>query len=487
MTMKISALLLAVAGLWARPADAQPPASISGLVQHAQEQTLTLDWDPDPLTLVPHTLTVVLGTGGSFHISLPATLRLPAEVRLSYGDSELLLYVQPGARLQLRADATQFEASLQFSGPGAAANQFLARFARVFPVALGELPDQELAACSSYRYRQLVDADRARRLHYWRSYAQAHPTLAPDFCAYVSRTIACQWAAALLSFAVPAGGQPRRPALHSPDTTFRFLRQLPPAPAGALRERAWLSFLTSFAVARLRPPADTAAWSPPLTAAQVKDLYAVAGGYLGPGRARDVALAVVLYCQLLTQDAGAFRPQWAAFRQLNRDSLVARTLRSNYRRRLPLAAGHLAPAFALRDSAGQLVRLADLRGHVVYLEFWASWCAPCRAELPALEALQQQFCGQEVVFAGISIDENPRAWRAALRRFPALSGQGGVQLRDGGFATSTVRAYQLDGVPAYWLIGRDGRIILGNAPRPSSGKFAVNAIRKALAEQGGSE
>lgn len=400
-------------------------------------------------------------------------------MRLRHGDEEALLFLRPGDALVLHVDAARFATTLRYTGAGAAANAYLARVARQFPEPPGELPEETLRFLSPPRYRRLVDAYRSRRLRDWTAYTSAHPALPNDFRAYVRRGIACEWGTALLGYAVPAAGPPRYPASGAPDTAFRFLQQLRlPAPPAALRERSCLGFLASYAVACLRPPADTARWSPPLTGAQVRQLYGAAGQVFGPGRFRDVVMGLVLYRQLLTGDAGAFAPQWAVFRAENRDSVVARGLRQQYRQRRPLAAGQPAPSFALRDSTGRVVRLADLRGKVVYLEFWASWCAPCLAEFPALEPLKRHFVHQEVVFAYVSIDENPRAWRAALRRYPALGGAASVHLLDGGFTTPTVQAYQLAGVPAYWVIGRDGRIFYGNAPRPSARKATINLLTK---------
>jgi thiol-disulfide isomerase/thioredoxin len=80
---------------------------------------------------------------------------------------------------------------------------------------------------------------------------------------------------------------------------------------------------------------------------------------------------------------------------------------------LPAAAlankvGERATDFTLRDLAGKPVRLSELRGSVVLLDFWASWCAPCKKELPALEALQKKYkdSGKKVVVLTVNIDKD---------------------------------------------------------------------------------
>lgn len=81
----------------------------------------------------------------------------------------------------------------------------------------------------------------------------------------------------------------------------------------------------------------------------------------------------------------------------------------------PEQLGQAAPQFALNDGRSS-VDLAKLRGHVVVLNFWASWCAPCLEELPSLNVLQTRLPDVRVV--GVSIDEDPNAYAAFLTRHP---------------------------------------------------------------------
>ena len=81
--------------------------------------------------------------------------------------------------------------------------------------------------------------------------------------------------------------------------------------------------------------------------------------------------------------------------------------------------GSVAPPFALPHitSAGRF-NLEEQRGKVVLLSFWASWCGPCRVELPALEAAWSQYRNKDVVFVGVSVDDNPLAAEQFLKEVP---------------------------------------------------------------------
>jgi cytochrome c biogenesis protein CcmG/thiol:disulfide interchange protein DsbE len=84
------------------------------------------------------------------------------------------------------------------------------------------------------------------------------------------------------------------------------------------------------------------------------------------------------------------------------------------RRALP---GRPAPGFRLRLRNGKQVTLASFRGRVLVLNFWASWCPPCVEETPALNALSKVFPPSRVTVLGISIDEDPVAYRTFLNRY----------------------------------------------------------------------
>lgn len=109
--------------------------------------------------------------------------------------------------------------------------------------------------------------------------------------------------------------------------------------------------------------------------------------------------------------------------------------------------------FTLKDMNGVDVKLASFTGKVILLNFWATWCGPCRAEIPSLVELQQQYNG-DLVILGFSVDdpvEKLRPYAAQFKmNYPILVGTGREDVQD---------AYgPLWGIPVSVLIGRDGRV-----------------------------
>ena len=127
-----------------------------------------------------------------------------------------------------------------------------------------------------------------------------------------------------------------------------------------------------------------------------------------------------------------------------------------------LAAGQPAPPFAGRDHEGRALESAELRGRVVLLDFWASWCPPCRDAALVVRRLASQY-GERLAVVGVSVDEDPRAFEAFVynQHLP------GRQIHDGGPAgpISTAFGAPAAGLPYSVLIGADGRIVaLGQSP-----------------------
>ncbi|GAE86208.1 TlpA family protein disulfide reductase [Bacteroides reticulotermitis] len=133
--------------------------------------------------------------------------------------------------------------------------------------------------------------------------------------------------------------------------------------------------------------------------------------------------------------------------------------------------GNVATNFKFPDINGKEVFLTDFKGKLVYIDIWATWCAPCKGEIPFLKELEEQYRGKNIEFVSVSVDKekDKQKWLDMVKE-KELSG---VQLFAGARSEDISVPYNLKGIPRFILVGADGNLISGDAPRPSSKEIKV--------------
>jgi peroxiredoxin len=115
--------------------------------------------------------------------------------------------------------------------------------------------------------------------------------------------------------------------------------------------------------------------------------------------------------------------------------------------------GQPAPDLTLPDANGHPVQLSSLKGSLVLIDFWASWCGPCRHNHPHLVKLYHKYHPKGLQILGVSVDENPDAWRAAIEQDRLTW----LQVNDNkGWNAPTATAYGVNEIPASFLVDKDG-------------------------------
>ncbi|MBI1287707.1 MAG: redoxin family protein [Flavobacteriales bacterium] len=130
---------------------------------------------------------------------------------------------------------------------------------------------------------------------------------------------------------------------------------------------------------------------------------------------------------------------------------------------------------------GKTFKLSDLRGKVVYLDIWASWCGPCRKEFPHSKALKESLSKKElknIEFLYISIDNTETVWKLAIEEL-GIEGKHG--LSKGGWGSEVTSKFGVNSIPRYLIFDKKGKVVDQNAPRPSDPRLLE--ILKKLAEQ----
>lgn len=118
--------------------------------------------------------------------------------------------------------------------------------------------------------------------------------------------------------------------------------------------------------------------------------------------------------------------------------------------------GGMAPNFKLTTPEGKELSLYDLRGHIVLLDFWASWCGPCLAEVPNLKAIYEKYHAKGLEILGVSLDEKEAAWKGAIER-KGLTWRHVSSLK--GWKCPVAGRFKVTGIPRMYIIDAQGKII----------------------------
>lgn len=172
---------------------------------------------------------------------------------------------------------------------------------------------------------------------------------------------------------------------------------------------------------------------------------------------------------------------YSKFKKTSQDKDYLSALKKAYDKWLAIGPGKSAPDFSGDTPEGKKISLSDLKGKVVYMDVWATWCGPCKTELPFSKQIQKDFKGNDqVALLYVSIDESLADWHKMLKKDKDFAGIH-INQKQHQQKGAIWELYLMTGIPRYVLIDAEGEIVQSNASRPSSGN--VTGEIKALLNQ----
>lgn len=140
-------------------------------------------------------------------------------------------------------------------------------------------------------------------------------------------------------------------------------------------------------------------------------------------------------------------------------SALGKMVREIIDSRKMVAIGSMAPDFMLQTPEGKTIRLSDLRGKYVLVDFWASWCGPCMAEVPNVKKVYEKYHAKGFEILGVSLDNKKELWTGAI----AKHGLDWLHVSSlEGWKCPVAALYSVTGIPATFLVGPDGKIVAKN-------------------------
>ena len=130
-----------------------------------------------------------------------------------------------------------------------------------------------------------------------------------------------------------------------------------------------------------------------------------------------------------------------------------------------IAVGQMAPEIAFPNPNGEIIKLSSLRGKLVLLDFWASWCRPCRMENPNVVRMYNKYKDKGFDIYSFSLDQDPARWKNAIQQDGLVWPNHASDLK--GWNTATIPLYGFKGIPFTVLIDKDGKILETNLRGPA--------------------
>jgi len=163
--------------------------------------------------------------------------------------------------------------------------------------------------------------------------------------------------------------------------------------------------------------------------------------------------------------------------QQEKIEVFSKKMLKNYKEKLylrtVLGKGKKSPKFVdFENYNKEKTSLDDLKGKYVYIDVWATWCGPCKAEIPFLKKIEEEYRDKNIEFVSLSVDKEKdhEAWVKMIEEKELK----GIQLfADKGWKSSFVQEYKIKGIPRFILIDPEGNIVSSKAPRPSSDDLKI--------------
>jgi peroxiredoxin len=145
---------------------------------------------------------------------------------------------------------------------------------------------------------------------------------------------------------------------------------------------------------------------------------------------------------------------------------------------ISLNIGDAAPAFTMNGPDGKPISLADFKGKVVMLDFWATWCPPCVRSIPHVKELWAQYKDKDFVILGVSLDRDLDKWSTYIKD----QNMSWPQVSDGKYwENAAAMQYQIESIPSVWILDKQGRIVLKNMNPLAEAESIEKTIQNLLA------
>lgn len=424
---------------------------ISGVVTPSTEKMILVT---HRITDIPDTIPII---DGKFRVKIPLTQ--PAMIVLSIENSNFELYAEPGYSLSLQLDASKMDSSLQINGDGEREYACIQSLDKILSEAVDAgIVNYGPSAEASLHFDSIREKIRSRIEE-----IRVQQETTDEFLEYLKVSAEFNLAALQLFSA-------RLYPVDDPTLFYQFLTDLP-LDKGKYLSLPSARLFYSFYVIYLTNGNNMvqSSWFE-----TEPDAYTSTGleriKVIRNEKIREYLAFMLIQRRLEYKGLEGFDPFDSAFMLLNTNPELLQVidqLKKVFSFTIP---GQAAANFTLFDSKGNQVSLADLKGKIVYIDFWADWCGFCMEQFPYYFQLIDKYQNTNIAFVSIFMGRDKEKWLSILKTHPKKD----ISLIEpDGMNSDLARAYQMKSLPVFLLIDEHGKILDARADRPSSSALEI--------------
>ena len=456
---------------------AQDSVRLSGHVDNGTSDTVELTYNDNNLAYYPVKFYARLDKKANFKCTFPVPRSVFVQVELKQGNRLAELILRGGDSLHLTVNALHFDTTIHYTGRGAGIQNFVARHTLEkgrMNQYTGKL--KQAMTLEPDAFRAEIEKAHKDELQFLTQHGGKLP---PEFVNY--------WKAFFRYYNYFFTEQ--YPLTHQVMAVKRFTDTIPAANFSVVSELPYafndsflqlppyLLYLTGIFETRLRASGYFAYRADTTMTRMVEDSVYALGYSMLPTGSAEFFMAQNLYGRAKGQDLQRTEAQFAAFRQHWPNSqylpLLARQVATAER----LAPGQPAPDLDIVTPEGKHMKLSDLRGYVVYLGFWGSFCRQCVGEMMSERKIKDLMKNKPVKFVYVSIDDDAALDKTLAEKYKI----DGIFIHAAsGWTSKEVEQYGVQTLPAYFLIDEDGKIAVRNPALPGQFTELVLQIGRLL-------
>ncbi|MFH1320757.1 MAG: TlpA disulfide reductase family protein [Bacteroidota bacterium] len=401
----------------------------------------------------------IVDKNGKFETSF--NIDEPGYYKFFHWNEHAFLFLSPGDSMRLSLNTEEFDETINYSGTGSAANNFLAK-KLLFEEKI-RISSQRLYSLEVEQFIPKTDSVRDVMEKHLDTFLDSIQNINKKFKRFEKANILYSWVEKRFNYPEYCKHYTKKDSVDLGENYDNYLSQINLNDPSLLELGSYKNVLKTY----LKTNADKELEKD----SSLKDLYypittiklRLIKELFSDEKVKNFMFYSIMEPQITSSGIYKTEALMSDFEKncTNQDYIAK--IEKEVNKRKKQGEGQPAPEFAYPDMNGDTVSLSDFKGKYVYVDVWATWCSPCRREIPYLEKLQEEFKDKNIVFISVSVDDNKESWEKMVKE----KNMKGVQLFAKGWKSTIIKDYKIKGIPQFILIDTDGNIINVNAPRPS--------------------